>query len=355
MRPCLLVILFISLTTMPVRAENGHWHISSEPIAYEWDEEEQEWIPVVPGPSIMVTAPLDDDDEVIAPAEAYEWNGKHYWGTPGGWMSKESHEDRTAWANEPAPTLSLTVPGEVLAGAFITRQTTIQVSAEGGVGEITWEGIGKSPTAGTLSFNGSGNTRSLIFSPDQAADARNENLKYQIIVRADPELEEDQDITQDVQSRLRQQYWDRGIQIPPRGSKWISSSALKVINQQEIKDNFAKLQEKYTSWVRSTKNDNTLDADINVHSSARTPFENARIDGAKLKSLHQYGYAYDLTPLYDLGGVAGKSDDADKLVSIWQDTLGFKGAKGYTYRTSNGNKVHIQIHKYPKIVTLMPN
>ena len=307
--------------------------MDTEATAWIWDEDDGTYYPVVPGPSIVVYAPENEDDESIVPAEAIEYNGKHYWGSATGWLSKDADDDNVnSWQNEPEPTLSLVIPPEVLGGAFITNQTTIQVSAEGGIGEITWEGKGLSATAGSLDFNGSGNTRALLFREDQASETRADKLKYQIIVRADPELVQDQDIIQDVQSILRQQYLDRTIQIPPRGSKWISSSALKVINQQEIIDNFAKLQAKYTAWVHSTKNDNKIDATLPIYSSGRTPRENAGITGAEHNSLHQYGYAYDLTPLKDLGGEPGKRDDADTLVSIWADSLGFTGEKGYTYK-----------------------
>ena len=86
---------------------------------------------------------------------------------------------------------------------------------------------------------------------------------------------------------------------------------------------------------------------LHKHSSTRRPRHNINLpesQGAAKESLHQYGCAYDLGPIKDLGGAAGYTDEQNKIISIWKNDLKLARPNGFTY--VKGNTVHVQVFRY---------
>ena len=335
-------VLVILLMAGPALAATEHYYVDDEEQAHEFDDGTGTYETPVPLEEIVVTAPRDADNEVMIPARLLIVDDFALW------EFEQSYYvlDEGLWAEIPTPELYLTLGSEVSQGQFIHKDTHHTANATGGVGRITWDYSVLTATSGTLNFSGSGNDRTLSFNPIPSSLTRGNALHYRIEVKAEPGLYKSGTIEQDKVSILRQQYLDRHIAIPDRGSRWLQGSEIKL--QDELETQFGILLDKYKKWVRLTNK--TVKVSLRRESTTRSPRKNVNTKGAKKRSLHQYGCAIDISPVPTYGGdPTKKSDDAKALKDIWADSLGFTGSKGYTYISTNKNMVHVQILKYSGI------
>ena len=238
----------------------------------------------------------------------------------------------------------LTLPNDLINGRWISKDTHYTVTASGGIGDISWESEALNNISGSLILSGSGDSRTVRFDPPAAPKTRSGKLAYSITIKSDPELDATENLRQDHLSVLRQQYHDVGIRVPGRISNWFSGGSIKI--QTKLESNYRKLLQIYTRWARK-RNSSVTSVGLRKHNSTRTPRHNAnlprRYNPAK-ESLHQYGCAYDLGPITDLGGNRGYADEQNMIMKIWTDSLRLGSPNGYTYK--KGNTVHIQVYRY---------
>lgn len=328
-------VLVILLMAGPAMAATEHYYVDDEEQAHEFDDGTGTYENPVPLEEIIVTAPRDEDDDVMIPARLLIVDDFALW------EFEQSYYvlDDGLWAEIPTPELYLTLSSDVLQGRFISKDTHHTANATGGVGRITWNYSIMTATSGTLDFLGSGNDKTLHFNPLMATGTRGNALHYRIEVTAEPQLYKSGTIEQDAVAMVRQQYHDRDIRVPGRSSRWLSGTEIQL--QADLITNYGKLKAYYKKWVKKA---NKSKVKLRIESSTRKPRHNVSIKGAAKRSLHQYGCAYDIGPIKDLGGDPGIADDQKYLKDVWQDTLGLRRPNGYAYL--KGNTVHVQIYRY---------
>ena len=333
-------ILILLLLISPVWAATEHYYVDEEEEAHPFRDGTGTYGNPVELDEILVEdveIPVDDDNEPRIPAHVYKFGSTIVWNDGKSWLIIREN----SWASLPDPELTLTLPSELLTGNFISKDTGHRASVTGGLFEVEWSSEALTAHSGLLNFVGNGTIRTIHFHPDVVPSTRGVPLSYKIIVKADPELEQTQTITQDVISRTRQEYHDMGARIPTRGGRYLRGS--EVALQTDFLTNFNELQRMYSNWVTSA---NKNKSSLRIHSSTRKPGHNHRV-GGKWNSLHQYGCAYDLGPIKDLGGATGILNDQKQLQKIWRDSLNLGIPNGYTY--IKGNTVHVQIYRYTSL------
>ncbi len=340
----LKVLVAVLLMAGSALAATEHYYVDDDEQAHEFDDGTGTYDNPVPLEEINVTAPRDEDDDAMIPARLRLIDDFALW------EFEQTYYvlDDGLWAEIPTPELYLTLSSDVLQGRFISKDTHHTANATGGVGRITWDYSAMTATSGTLDFLGSGNDKNLHFSPLMASSTRGNALHYRIEVRAEPQLYKSGTIEQDAVAMVRQQYLDRDIRVPGRSSRWLSGAEIKL--QTDLITNYGKLKAHYKKWVKKA---NKSKVKLRIESSTRKPRQNVSIKGAARKSLHQYGCAYDIGPIKDLGGKAGIADDQEYLKDVWQDSLGLRRPDGYAY--IKGNTVHVQIYRYEEGVNAIIN
>ena len=259
------------------------------------------------------------------------------------------------WDAMNIPHLMVLLSGELASGTWVSKDTGhVTAEAEAGDGttiyELQWTYATLSITSNRLTFSNNGTSPSITFDPLQAPNTRADALGYRI-TGSIGSISEFVETRQNTTAKLRQQYHDRGIRVPGQNSRWISGST--PVNQPEITDEFPILQDKYTDWVRLTNN-NALTT-LPIHSSARTPRKQVSLGEAGSKySLHQYGCAYDLTPIPFGGGPNPNdpTDDRAEIEAIWEITMDHTPPRGEAHEYGN-NAVHIGAISYEGGITVL--
>lgn len=337
---CFGILLSVILVSFPVCGAQI-WEIDDEEQAHRFRDGTGTYDNPIPIEDVVsIGAPVVDEEPQV-PARLYKANGRVHYNFRLDWYTL----DEDTWVSYPAPELQITLSPLLLKGQFLSNQENHIALASGGIGEITWEPKAINSTSGMLDLIGGEKQKTLRFEPESATDGRALPLSYKITIKSEPSLFATASMTQDAVDKLRQEYLDNSLKIPNRGSRWLSGSSIRM--QADFLAKYQQLVTKYTAWVREKNKTVTVDLDRVIYSSTRTPYHNAREPNAESNSVHQYGLAYDLTPIPSYGGNANKqSDDADKIHSIWRDSLRLVQPAGHSYIASGGNKVHIQLLNY---------
>lgn len=333
-------IIFSVLVLVTPAQSTTQWYVDEEEEAHKFKDGTGTYENPVPITTIVVIGSPIRNGEPRVPARLWDIGGNKIWDDgldlailkEGAWQTLEYDE------------LVLALPNDLRHGRWISKDTHYTVTASGGIGDISWESEALNNISGSLTLQGSGDTKTLRFSPPEAPKARTGKLEYRVTVTAFPELESMESLRQDHLSVLRQQYHDVEIRVPGRTTGWFSGGSIKI--HAQLESNYNKLLAAYTKWAKD-RNSSLTTVTLRKHSSTRTPRHNINLpesQGAAKESLHQYGCAYDLGPIKDLGGAAGYTDEQNKIISIWKNDLKLARPNGFTY--VKGNTVHVQVFRY---------
>ncbi|HEA47404.1 MAG TPA: hypothetical protein ENH97_03230, partial [bacterium] len=137
--------------------------------------------------------------------------------------------------------------------------------------------------------------------------------------------------TQTGTDRIRNMYIDHIIKIPYRSEFAGTNISLK----SKVTQGHSKIQTAYSEWAGSPQS-------LPIESGYRNPEHNQDVRG-KLKSVHQYGWAIDISPIPD-NKEPGKQDDSDYIANYALEHADAKYVEQYPNK--NYNEVHIHWENY---------
>ena len=345
--------LFIGPTTLMACGEH-FFYDSDQNQWYMWDCVERKLVPVSHSeviywlPAIVVTGEREYDSNnsgwIYVDEDIYDYltQLRYDW-----WWWNHTYR---RWDPRGTPSINLTIqnPEQFIS----TDQKTVSANtAYIDPASIQWSTQTLSRSgSGTASVNpGTGGSTKISFNPDSAPNCRDYALSYKV-TSSSGGTSSSVNLTQDAVSVLRQQYVDRNIRVLARTTRWIRGSSIAL--QSELTRDFAKLQAAYTAWVHETNSGAATT--LRINSSTRTPRQNAQTSGSARTSLHQYGYAYDLSPIPVGGGdkKTNAEDDREWIERYWETTLSHRLPDGEAHIFGN-NAVHISAKSYEGGITVL--
>ncbi len=164
----------------------------------------------------------------------------------------------------------------------------------------TWTNISATSASDTDTFTASATV------PDHDPRATNRPENWTIRVQATvANISLASTSTQSATDKIRQMYVDHDIKVPPRD--WFSGAVilLRTIVLSEY-DTFVQM---YRTWA------NNPSANLPINEGYRNPEYNETLQGSSWESVHQYGYAIDLSPIPDSNN-PGRTDDVDYIEDV---------------------------------------